>query len=116
MKRQAIPKKLRAQCFALAGGKCEMCSVKLTGRWDCDHATAHFYTGAHDVENLQALCTACHKTKTLIDMGHIAKVRRQARETGQQARRDRRGHGLIQSRGFSKTLRKRMDGSVVARP
>lgn len=44
-----------------------------------------------------------------------AKTKAQAGETGQYARRQKRGHGSIQSRGFDKTRTKRFDGSVVAR-
>lgn len=111
--RTAIPKRTRQRVYDLANGACELCSAPLTGRWDCDHATPHFYVQGHDVENLQALCVDCHALKTKIDVHGIAKVRRQAGETGQQARRARRGIGMIKSRGFDKTLRKKMDGSVL---
>ena len=63
----------------------------------------------------QAYLPACHKLKTVMDLGRIAKAKSQARLTGQQARRKRRGKGLIQSRGFDKRYRKKMNGEVVLR-
>lgn len=110
--RTSIPKRIRNRVLSLAGGLCELCGTVLT-QWHCDHVTAHFYVNEHALENLQALCPPCHAIKTKIDMGQIAKVRRMAMETGQQARRARRGHGLIRSRPFDKTLSKKMDGTVI---
>ena len=110
MKRQAIPAKMRAQCFALAGGKCELCGERLTA-WECDHAVAWFYTETHDAENLQALCPPCHRLKTKLDVRGIAKVKRLiAREAG-----TRRARKPIASPGFSKALRKRLNGTVERR-
>lgn len=50
----------------------------------------------------------CAKAKTTADVQQIAKARRQGGETGQQARREKRGKGSIPSRGFDKSLRKPM--------
>jgi hypothetical protein len=55
-------------------------------------------------DNLKIAHTVCHKTlKTGDDVARIAKAKRQSGiEGGQAARRAKRGHGLIQSRGFPK--------------
>lgn len=120
MSRPSIPKRLRAQCFALANGKCEHCGSKLDPKaWDCDHVDPHHYVKCHDIENLQALCKPCHAAKTAMDVHGIAWVRHMRMETGQQARRARRKaegkQPLIQNKGFDKGLRKRLDGTVEKR-
>lgn len=74
-----------------------------------------------DLDNRALYNPECAKAKTVGDQAVIAKGRRQRMESGQQKRRRERGgssitgRAEIQSREFDKTLRKRMDGSVVKR-
>lgn len=92
---------------------CAECSDRLSDI-EFDHELPLELGGAHSVENLRALCPRCHKAKTAIDKRVIARARRLRGETGQRARRKCKGSRL-KSRGFEKTLRKRMDGKVVSR-
>lgn len=69
-----------------------------------------------DLDNRRFYRWPCALEKTRTDLARIAKAKAQGGETGQYARRQKRGHGAIQSRGFDKTRTKRFDGSVVARP
>ena len=64
------------------------------------------------IENRRFYRWPCALKKTKADLAQIAKADRQAGETGQRARRDRRGSGLIKSRGFDKTKSKGFDGKV----
>lgn len=68
-----------------------------------------------DLDNRRFYRWPCALEKTRTDLTRIAKAKAQAGETGQYARRQKRGHGYIQSRGFDKTRTKRFDGSVVSR-
>ena len=72
-------RKLAKEVVKRAGGRCELCgagfvALKLakTGKpgrrvYDIDHITPLFKGGAHSLENLQALCNACHRKKTGVD-------------------------------------------------
>lgn len=57
----------------------------------------------------------CAMRKTRDDLAVIAKARAQGGETGQAARRERRGHGSIKSAGFRKDVTKGFDGKVRPR-
>ena len=81
-----------------------------------DPETGDFDPPANDPDYLQVLVVEDHADKTRTeDMPRITKARRQAREVGQQARRDRRGGSSIPSRGFDKRLRKKFNGDVERR-
>lgn len=54
----------------------------------------------------------CAKLKTRGDIQVISKAKRQGGETGQQRRRKEGKTKKIRSPGFSKTLRKKMNGKV----
>ena len=64
------------------------------------------------LENRRFYRWPCALTKTKVDLAKIAKADRQGGETGQRARRERRGSGLIQSRGFDKSKSRGFDGKV----
>ena len=62
-------------------GKCAdpECRCKLGGshsRIEWDHIIPLEMRGEDAIDNLQPLCTACHKRKTKTDKGHIAKAKR----------------------------------------
>lgn len=69
-------------------GKCAdpECRCKLGGshsRIEWDHIIPLEMRGEDAIDNLQPLCTACHKRKTKTDKGHIAKAKRmEQREAG----------------------------------
>ena len=64
------------------------------------------------IENRRFYRWPCALKKTKGDLAKIAKADRQGGQTGQQARRERRGSGLIQSRGFDKSKSRGFDGKV----
>ena len=95
-----------------------------------DHVIALGLGGSNAADNWAALCPACHREKTRDDLRAIAKAKRRKRfqETGR-SRAPRVGWGGWAGgsgsactsgqpghhhapNGFSKTLRKRMDGRV----
>jgi len=83
-------------------------------------ATGH--EGERDVlENRALLRKPCAMEKTRTDLGMIAKARAQGGETGQYARRQKRGEGSIKSnpeipsRPFDNRLTKSVNGKVRAR-
>lgn len=57
------------------------------------------------------LCKPCADAKTKKDMGRIAKVKRLQKKAAGETKKKR----PIQSRGFQKDVRKKMDGTVVSR-
>jgi hypothetical protein len=81
-----------------------------------EHLRALALLGTNALENRALYRKPCARKKTdEQDTPRIAKAKAQGGETGQYARRQKRGHGSIQSRGFDKTRTKRFDGSVVSR-
>lgn len=93
---------------------CAICGDKLRDPIEWDHVRALALLGTDSTDNIQAVHAACHQTKTRGDMKAIAKAKRLERfmETGKHRNRKSRP---IQSRGFDKSLRKRMDGTVERR-
>lgn len=88
------------------GGVCAAPECLSGGPFDADHSTPQAWQeGKPD----QLLCKPCHKAKTKLDVGKIAKVKRLRR--GKKPNRK-----PIPSRGFRKDVTKRMrDGKVVPR-
>lgn len=86
---------------------------------EVDHITPDWAGGEPTVENGAFLCGLCHKLKTVTDNKAAKKSARLRGETGQNARRQRakaeNRHRPIQSRGFSKTLKRKFSGAVVPR-
>lgn len=95
---------------------CALCNGPLGDVFgiEFDHEIALACGGSDEDENIRALCRKCHAEKTAEDAKPIAKIRRLRGEKGQQARRAKHGSKL-RSRGFDKTYRKRMDGTVERR-
>ena len=55
------------------------CKCGRAGRLECDHVVPLHKNGApYDPDNLQALCTDCHRQKTLEDNGHGPDPEREA--------------------------------------
>lgn len=55
--------KLRAQVMRRDQWLCQSCRIR--SATDCDHITPKAQGGDDSMDNLQALCRACHKAKTL---------------------------------------------------
>ncbi len=116
--RKAIPKATKLAVFARSGGKCEAEGCDRAGR-EIDHIKAVALGGGNEPENLRLLCRAHHVEKSAADVDVIAEADRKGGRSGQYARRNKAKaagtHKPIPSRGFDKTLRKRMDGTVERR-
>jgi 5-methylcytosine-specific restriction endonuclease McrA len=98
---------------------CNICKCDLWGiRFDVDHVQRLDALGKHEPYNWQALCVPCHAEKTRTDNREAKKGARVRGEKGQRARRERRGGSMIksaskiQSRGFQKNVRRKMNGIV----
>ena len=102
-----------AQLMQDQRGFCAACRSKLyVGEFDADHVIPLSCGGTNALTNFQLLCKGCHNAKSRgEDIPAAAKIKRQAGITGQAARREKNGP-QIKSRGFDKTIRKRMDGTV----
>ena len=107
--RKAFTQKQRAEAFLRAGGRCELCANKLTGTWELDHRVSLWMGGAHEPDNWQCLCVACHRNaKTPADATARAKVKRLEKKADPVTRKPSR----MQSRGFDKSLRRKMNGTI----
>ena len=102
--RPSMSKARRLRIWEKENGVCYLCQRKvLAGElWEAEHVKCwELYQDDTD-ENLKvAHKEGCHREKTNKDVKIIRKADRQAGNKGQWARRQNRGHGLIQSRGFS---------------
>jgi len=92
------------------GGACSACETALTGAWHIDHVIPLALGGRHDEGNWVPICVGCHKAKTRTDVKAIAKVARIIRRETEGPKPSR-----LKSRGFNKTLSRKMDGSVRRR-
>lgn len=113
--RKPLTKKQRAEMALAQGGRCGCgCGGKLDhpGEGTIDeHLNPLGLTGTNDLSNRRLFRLPCAKAKTVKDHGDIAEAkRREARDNG-----TRRARKPIPSRGFDKTMRKRMDGKVEPR-
>ena len=104
----------KAHIFKRAKGFCELCASKIFGRWVAGHIIAHALGGPTTIENGRAECLLCAGQTHIEDTMTAARARRLAGLTGQRARREKHGSKL-KSRGFDKTLRKRMNGKTERR-
>lgn len=119
--------------------RCPLCGEKLgpLEGLDWDHETALALGGADDETNLRAVHRTCHRVKTSgngastagTDIGKIAKVNRitdkkAARFSGpargieigaEPTREARKPRKTIQSRGFDKSRRRKLNGEVEVR-
>ena len=116
-KRKSISKKKRIEIFLAHGGICWICKLKIGADepFDIDHQIARelMGEGADEDYNLAPAHKPCHKAKTKVDVKAIAKSNRIRRAIDPETRK--KSKKPIVSRGFDKTRKKKMDGSVVSR-
>lgn len=113
--RPSMSKARRARIFEARGGVCELCGQKIMDPdYDIEHRIPWAVSFDDSDGNLYPAHKACHLEKTTgHDAGYIAKTKRLAGETGQQARRKKRGGSSIKSAGFPKGGPKR---KIPSRP
>ena len=99
-----MSKARRARIFVQHGGICGISGRKIgpDDEWHVEHRIPWAISFDDSDENLYPALVEPHKVKTIKDVRDAAKCKRAGGETGQWARRQKRGHGLIQSRGFDK--------------
>jgi uncharacterized protein (TIGR02646 family) len=86
---------------------CANCGCSLvTNRFQIDHIQRLDALGKHEPDNWQALCVPCHAEKTRTDNREAKKGRRIRGENKPRIKK------AIPSRGFNKTLRRRMNGKT----
>lgn len=103
-KRPAVSEVKRLEVWMKEKGICYLCRKKVLSSeaWDVEHVIPRALSFDDSLENLKvAHRVGCHKAKTKVDIDRISKAKRQARETGQQARRKKKG-GSILSAPFPK--------------
>ena len=120
--RRPLSKHEYAELFLAQMGKCFRCSVRLAkGNVIDEHMVPRESLPAEtcdDLENRKLFCKPCAKAKTVGDQAIIAHGRHVRRETGQQARRERRGHGSIKApavSALSKDARGYVKRKIVSR-
>ncbi len=63
--------------YARANGHCEKCGIDVSTRvHHFDHVDPSWISGNNKLENGALLCVECHKEKTKLDKGIIAKSKR----------------------------------------
>lgn len=97
----------RKAVYEAQEGLCAACEEPLAGKFEIDHVISLGIGGKHEPGNWLGKCRACHVAKTAIDRKMQAKASRIVR-------RETEGQAVsrLQSRGFDKGLRKRMNGTV----
>lgn len=117
-KRPSMTKARRARIWERDGGVCYICGEKvaLGEAWDVEHRIAWALSFDDSDDNLAvAHKDGCHSTKTKADVKSIARAKRMAGETGQQARRKKENYRPIPSKPFDKTVTRGFDGKVRKR-
>jgi 5-methylcytosine-specific restriction endonuclease McrA len=87
--------------------RCNVCKCDLWKiAYEIDHIQRLDALGKHEPSNWQALCVPCHAIKTKVDNREAKKGRRIRGDNKPRVKK------AIPSRGFNKTLRRRMDGTT----
>jgi 5-methylcytosine-specific restriction enzyme A len=109
-----VPPRVRLRIFEREGGRCWISGRKIMvgDKWDLDHKLALCNGGTHSEDNLFPALKDKHKAKTRADV----------RQKSDTARKRQKHLGIktdsgrkLQSRGFDKTRRKKMNGTVEVR-
>lgn len=111
-RRAYLTKRERAEMIARQGGLCF--TFGCDGKPEIGEHFTPVALGNSDKPDC-LLCKACAKEKTRRDVKAIAKVKRIRNGKTQADKRAAKG-SRMKSRGFDKSMRKHMDGSVSRRP
>jgi hypothetical protein len=112
MKRPPIPTAMKSAAWKKNNGFCTWPGCARKGDI-LEHLLPWAFVFEHRLENLEPRCTDHAKEKTRDDIKRIRKATRQAGEYGSQYARRKRNGPQLKSRGFDKSLRKKMNGEVV---
>lgn len=103
--------RVKREIRARAQGRCEAENCNAVGR-DCAHIHPVVTGGPGTAANGRLLCPDCHAVETRRDIKVAAKIRRLRGVTKSQWHGTKPSQGKLKSRGFDKTLRRRMNGAV----
>ncbi len=97
-------KKLRQQAIEAAEGKCALCRKDMEEeRWEVDHIRAIVDGGSpDDPSNLHAICSACHKPRTIAQIKRTAKIKRIVDKV---AGKERKWKKKLQTKPMSKSYK-----------
>lgn len=110
----AIPPRVRLRVFEAHGGVCHISGRKIRAgeKWEADHVIAVINGGENRESNLAPALSDKHKAKTRADVRQKADTaRKRQKHLGIKTDSGRK----LQSRGFDKTRRKKMNGTVEVR-
>jgi hypothetical protein len=110
----AIPPRVRLRVFEAHGGVCHISGRKIRAgeKWEADHVIAVINGGENRESNLAPALLDKHKAKTAADVRQKADVaRKRQKHLGIKTESGRK----LQSRGFDKTRRKKLNGTVEVR-
>lgn len=114
--RKAWPADVKRAVKERSGGKCEYPDCTEPGA-ELDHTVPVAIGGQSTLHNCVLLCRNHHVQKTRLDIRLIAKGRRiRAKHfsvPAEDAAKNGPKNGRLKSRGFDKSLRKKMNGQVV---
>lgn len=79
--RQEFSAKTKVEAFALARGRCQNCTARLSvGNTEYDHVIPCAMGGGNGIDNVCVYCRSCHRQKTSgDDLPRIAKAKRNYR-------------------------------------
>jgi 5-methylcytosine-specific restriction endonuclease McrA len=109
-----IPPRVRLRVFEAHGGVCHISGRKIRAgeKWEADHVIALINGGENRESNLAPALSDKHKAKTAADVRQKADVaRKRQKHLGIKTDSGRK----LQSRGFDKTRRKKLNGTVEVR-
>ena len=62
--RRNVSERTKKKVASRAKWKCEICFTLVSENYEIDHKLALYLGGTNDEDNLQSLCSECHRTKT----------------------------------------------------
>lgn len=73
-----IPPRVKVRLFQKFGGFCQICTLSIRGKLlaEYDHAVALINGGANRENNIQLVCSECHKGKTRQDVAEKSRMAR----------------------------------------
>jgi 5-methylcytosine-specific restriction endonuclease McrA len=106
-KRRSFTARQRNEVANRQNWRCNYCKRSVYDvAFEIDHIQRLDALGKHEPSNWQALCVPCHAIKSKVDNREAKKGRRIRGENKPRVKK------AIPSRGFSTTLRRRMDGTT----